>query len=209
MKGGTGGDSGILVDGVPIAPAACTVNNCGTCTVPATTVIGCFTVTDGSVELTLRANAGDCAATTGVFDNITITVGNCPNPSVDLTDLDVICGDDPCVQTGSFDIINVSDDPRTVTVESITGTIVFIGQGGGQGGKTECEATLIQTVPAFPFNIGPGQTQTVTYTLTCDECPPEASEAHEIKNFVDVRLEGRDKDFHASGSCFPFGEEGE
>ena len=204
-EGGTGGDSGILVNGALISSASCTVNNCGTCTVPTGTVCGSFTVTGGSVELKLRTNSGDCADSTGVFDNITITSGRggCANPSIDVTDLAVTCGDNPCVQTGSFDIINVSDDPRTVTVESFTGSIVFIGQGGV---KTACGTTVIQTVPPFPFSIGPGLTQTVTYTLTCTDCPPEASEAREIQNFVDVHLDGRDKAFRASGSCFPVGE---
>src|SRR6266545_4419939 len=32
-QGGTGGDSGILVNGVPISAVSCTVNNCGTCAV--------------------------------------------------------------------------------------------------------------------------------------------------------------------------------
>jgi hypothetical protein len=78
-QGGTGGDSGILVNGLLISPAACSVNACGTCTVPTTTMTGLFCVTDGSVELKLRANAGDCADTTGVFDNIIIcAVNKCP-----------------------------------------------------------------------------------------------------------------------------------
>jgi len=73
------GESGILVNGVPISPVSCTVSNdCGTCTVPTTTVSGCFTVTGGSAELRLRTGAGDCADSTGVFDNITITVANTP-----------------------------------------------------------------------------------------------------------------------------------
>src|SRR5206468_5345555 len=55
------------------------VNACGTCTVPTTTVTGCFTVTTGSAELKLRTGAGDCADATGVFDNIVITAPNkCP-----------------------------------------------------------------------------------------------------------------------------------
>ena len=126
------------------------------------------------------------------------------NPSVDLTDLAVVCTDDPCSQTGSFDIINVSDEPRTVTVASITGTIVFIGQGGVM---TECDATIV-TVPPTPFDIGPLGTQPVTYTLTCDVCPPEASEAREVLHIVEVTLDGRlDKVFRSTGSCFPFGGE--
>src|SRR6266508_3081662 len=75
----TGGDREIFVNGLPISPAACSTNNCGTCTVPTATMTGLFCVTDGSVELKLRANAGDCADTTGVFDNIIITAANkCP-----------------------------------------------------------------------------------------------------------------------------------
>jgi hypothetical protein len=75
-EGGTAGDSGILVNGLPISLAACGVNMCGTCTVPTSTRTGSFCVTNGSVELQLRANAGDCADTTGVFDNIIITAVN-------------------------------------------------------------------------------------------------------------------------------------
>ena len=79
-QGGTGGDSGILVNGVPIALVNCTVNACGTCTVPAATVSGCFTVTGGSAELKLRTNSGDCADSTGVIDDIIITTApnKCP-----------------------------------------------------------------------------------------------------------------------------------
>ncbi len=77
--GATGGDSEIFVNGLAISPAACSTNNCGTCTVPTATMTGLFCVTDGSVELKLRANAGDCADTTGVFDNIIIAAANkCP-----------------------------------------------------------------------------------------------------------------------------------
>jgi len=74
------GESGILVNGVPISPVSCTqAGSCGTCTVPTTTVSGCFTVTGGSVELKLRTFATDCGDSTGVFDNITITADNkCP-----------------------------------------------------------------------------------------------------------------------------------
>jgi len=74
------GESGILVNGVPISPVSCTVSNdCGTCTVPTTTVSGCFTVTGGSAELKLQTFATDCGDSTGVFDNIIITVDNkCP-----------------------------------------------------------------------------------------------------------------------------------
>jgi hypothetical protein len=40
---------------------------------------------------------------------------------------------------------------------------------------------------------------TVNYTLTCaDPCPDET---REVKNFVHVRIEGRDKLFRGSGSC--------
>jgi len=75
------GDSGILVNGVPISPVSCTVSgDCGTCTVPTGTVSGCFVVTGGSVELKLRTFATDCGDSTGVFDNIIITteVTKCP-----------------------------------------------------------------------------------------------------------------------------------
>src|SRR5262245_39195731 len=69
------GESGIVVNGVPISPVSCTVaGDCGTCTVPTTTVTGCFTVSSGSAELKLRTFATDCGDSTGVFDNITITV---------------------------------------------------------------------------------------------------------------------------------------
>ena len=109
-QGGTGGDSEILVNGVPISPVSCSVNNCGTCTVPTATVSGCFAVTGGSVELKLRTNAGDCADSTGVFDNITITVAPdadgdgiadacdaCPNDAANDADGDGVCGDvDQC-----------------------------------------------------------------------------------------------------------------
>jgi len=75
------GESGILVNGVPISPVSCTVaGDCGTCTVPTTTVSGCFTVTGGSAELKLRTGASDCGDSTGVFDNIIITAApnKCP-----------------------------------------------------------------------------------------------------------------------------------
>jgi hypothetical protein len=78
-QGGTGGDSAIFINGVPISPVSCTVNQCQTCTVPLNTLTGCFTVTTGSVEIKLRLNAGDCADSTGVFDNIVITAATqCP-----------------------------------------------------------------------------------------------------------------------------------
>ena len=109
-QGGTGGDSEILVNGVAISGASCNVNNCGTCTVPTATVSGCFAVTGGSVELKFRTFAGDCADSTGVFDNITIaeapdTDGDgiadacdaCPNDPANDADGDGICGDvDQC-----------------------------------------------------------------------------------------------------------------
>jgi hypothetical protein len=78
-SGATAGDSEIFVNGLAISPAACSTNACLTCTVPTTTMTGFFCVTNGSVELKLRANAGDCADTTGIFDNIIITaVNKCP-----------------------------------------------------------------------------------------------------------------------------------
>jgi len=75
------GESGIVVNGVPISPVSCSVvGDCGTCTVPSTTVTGCFTVSGGSVELKLRTFASDCGDSTGVFDNIIITTApnKCP-----------------------------------------------------------------------------------------------------------------------------------
>jgi len=77
--GGTAGDSEILINGVPISPASCSVNQCQTCTDPTTTETGCFTVTTGSAEIKLRTNSGDCADSSGVFDNIVITSSTqCP-----------------------------------------------------------------------------------------------------------------------------------
>src|SRR6266542_2552123 len=77
---GATGESGILVNGVPISPVSCTFSNdCGTCTVPTATVSGCFLVTAGSVELKLQTFATVCGDSTGVVDNITFTVDNkCP-----------------------------------------------------------------------------------------------------------------------------------
>jgi len=78
-QGATGGDSEVLINGVPISPVSCNVSNCNTCTVPTATVTGCFTVTTGSAEIKLRTNSGDCADSTGVFDNIVITSSTqCP-----------------------------------------------------------------------------------------------------------------------------------
>lgn len=80
--GGTSGDSGVLVNGVSVSPLSCGVaGSCRTCVVPAAVVGGCFSVTTGSVELTLRTSGGDCADVTGAFDSITITA--IPNTDTD------------------------------------------------------------------------------------------------------------------------------
>ena len=78
---GATGDSEIVVNGVLMSPVSCThAGSCGTCTVPTTTVTGCFRVTTGSVELKLRTFASDCGDSTGVFDNIVIATEDtkCP-----------------------------------------------------------------------------------------------------------------------------------
>ena len=121
--------------------------------------------------------------------------GQEPNPSADVSDLTMTCIS--CTeQTGSFTITNVTDEPAPVTIETITGSIEFIGR---RGKRTTC------TTPTFAFSagpgtvIGPGEELLVTYTATCgDPCPDEA---RELKNFVDVKLVGRNKLFHGSGSC--------
>jgi hypothetical protein len=64
-----------------MSPVSCTqAGDCGTCTVPTTTVTGCFVVTTGSAELKLRTFATDCGDSIGVFDNIIIApeVTKCP-----------------------------------------------------------------------------------------------------------------------------------
>lgn len=119
----------------------------------------------------------------------------CANPSIDLTDVAATCLS--CSeQTGSFEITNVSDEPRPVTVESIDISIVFIGKGGV---RTECDGEIFTSSIAPGDTIAPGATVTVTYTVTCPAgCPPDT---RAVQNIVDVKLVGRDKVFRATGGC--------
>jgi len=119
----------------------------------------------------------------------------CGCPSIDLSDLAVTCIS--CnEQTGSFVITNVTDEPMSVTVESIDFNIVFIGK---RGVKTECDGEIFASSIAPGDTIAPGATVTVMYTVMCPaDCPPDT---RAVQVLVDVTLVGRDKVFHASGGC--------
>lgn len=70
-RGGTGGVSalrGIAGTGVRV-----NVNNCGFREEGPVTTAGCFTVAESEVNLELVTSAGDCADSTGFFDNIQIS----------------------------------------------------------------------------------------------------------------------------------------
>lgn len=71
--GGTGGDTGVLVDGEQITGLGAGIGGrCGVSAQPEQVVEGCFTTAGGTVDLAVRTNGGDCADVAGTVDDIEI-----------------------------------------------------------------------------------------------------------------------------------------
>ena len=121
------------------------------------------------------------------------------NPGVTLSALTVSRAD-PRLAEGFFTITNTTSGGQSVQLERFAMAWQWIGQ---RGVRADCRMLrfrwTIAGAEVTPGTVIPGNAQVrVDYLIACDHDPPFL--ARELKNFVVVKLMGRDKFFAASGT---------
>ena len=124
------------------------------------------------------------------------------NPSINVTDITLTSADQQSA-FGFFAVANTSGGGQAVTVEDVTMSWAWIGEGGI---RATCSAvTLTATINGEPF--GPGfviagdSSVPVDYRIVCYQSAPFV--AREIQNFVSIKLVGRTTWFSRSGRFTP------
>ena len=140
------------------------------------------------------------AALVGLLAVAGVLVGNpqARRPSVDLSELELYDAGSPppeCTTIGDFTITNSTGD-GSVFPETITGGMEFIGRAGV---RTQC-ANPILTITSLGQPGGEifiGESAYVSYELVCGGGCPVGT--REVKNYIYVKVAGRDKIFFTSG----------